>query len=71
MGVGSVLADPSLIKTEDGSLSLAETKATLNQIKYNTTGKKPLTGGLKRSIRRKRKVARTKKRTVTLSEKRR
>jgi len=42
MGVGSVLADPSLIKTEDGSLSLAETKATLDQIKYNTKGKNPL-----------------------------
>ena len=68
MGFGYVLAEPSLIKTEDGSLTVDETKRILNQ-KSNTV-KKLHTGGVKRSIRRKRKVARTKKRTVTLSEKR-
>ena len=69
MGFGSVLANPSLIKTENGPLTLDETKEILNQLKSDT-GKKLHTGGVKRSIRRKRKVARTKKRTVTLSEKR-
>jgi hypothetical protein len=76
MGFGSVLADPSPFKTGNGSLSLDETNEKLKQINSNSNtntnpGKKPLTGGVKRSIRRKRKVARTKKRTVTLSEKRR
>ena len=68
MGFGSVLANPSLIKTENGTLPLDETKAILDELKNKV--KKPPTGGVKRSIRRKRKVARTKKRTVTLSEKR-
>jgi hypothetical protein len=73
MGFEPVFANPSPIKTEDGALSLAQTKEILDHLKNTKpkdTGKKPHTGGVKRSIRRKRKVARTKKRTVTLSEKR-
>ena len=69
MGFGYVLANPSPIKTDYGSLTVDQTKAILNERKSNPD-KKPHTGGVKRSIRRKRKVARTKKRTVTLSEKR-
>ena len=71
MGFGYVLANPSLIKTDYGSLTLDQTKARITKLNSDTnTGNKTRTGGVKRSIRRKRKVARTKKRTVTLSEKR-